>query len=197
MAAWAGLAVEHRLLFLPGGGPFADTVRAADDRFDLSDTTAHWMAILAMDQFAYLLSDLTPNAVPVHDLSTAAAVSAGGKLAILAPSALLLQVDPLPHSWQVTSDSLAAWLAQYANAPLLVLLKSLVGVPQLDERGGSNGLQRSTSAQQLTHFDIVDPYFGQALSPPTRCWLIDGRQPDRLAELLRCGTTIGTEIVAG
>jgi aspartokinase-like uncharacterized kinase len=198
VTAWASLTREHRLLFFPGGGPFADAVRAANNRFDLSDSAAHWMAILAMDQFAYLLGDLTPNAVVVRDLPKAERAAAEGALAILAPSALLLQVDPLPHSWQVTSDSIAAWLAQYANIPLLVLLKSLAGVGHHDDkRAGTSGFRSSIPAKDLTEYDIVDPYFDQALLPATRCWLVDGRQPERLAELLRNGVTIGTEIVAG
>jgi aspartokinase-like uncharacterized kinase len=155
------------------------------------------MAILAMDQFAWLLSDLTPKAVVARDLAKAERVAAGGALTILAPSALLLQVDPLPHSWQVTSDSIAAWLAHYAYIPRLVLLKSVAGAPHHDNEGaGTNGFQGSIPAKDLTGYDIVDPYFGQALSPATRCWLVDGRQPERLGELLRRGTTIGTEVLA-
>jgi aspartokinase-like uncharacterized kinase len=197
VTAWADLSAAHRLLFLPGGGPFADSVRAADDRFQLGDSAAHWMAILAMDQFAWLLSDLSPKAVVVRDLAKAERVAAGGALTILAPSALLLEVDPLPHSWEITSDSIAAWLAHDANIPQLVLLKSLAGAPRLDDAWtGSSRLRRSIPAKDLTGYDIVDPYFGRALSPTTRCWLVDGRQPQRLAELLRSGETVGTEVVA-
>lgn len=195
VTAWAGLATRHRLLFLPGGGPFADSVRAAAERFELSDSAAHWMAILAMDQFAYLLSDFTPKGVVVRDLAEGERVAAEGKLPLLAPSALLLQVDPLPHSWQVTSDSIAAWLASYANIPLLALLKSVAGAPQLNELGEASGLRRSVSARQLSRTNIVDGYFDRALSPATRCWLIAGRQPERLIELLRSGETVGTEVV--
>ncbi len=44
------MAREHRLLIVPGGGPFADAVRAQDERLGLSDQAAHWMAVLGMDQ---------------------------------------------------------------------------------------------------------------------------------------------------
>ncbi len=195
-ARWAGLALEHRLLLLPGGGPFADEVRAADGRFNLSDNAAHWMAILAMDQYAYLLADLAPNATLVRDLATAATVCATGRLAILAPSTLLLQVDPLPHNWQITSDSIAAWLAKYAHIQLLVLLKRVAGVYQVDSQGNSTNLLRQVSKLTLTNYDIVDSYFGQVLSSATNCWILDGCQPERLSELLRCGHTIGTQVVA-
>jgi aspartokinase-like uncharacterized kinase len=192
-AAWAKLAKMHRLLLLPGGGPFADQVRAADARFRLRDSTAHWMAILAMDQYAYLLADLTPQAELVRDVTTCPA----GRLAILAPSTLLLQSDPLPHSWHITSDSIAAWLAKYAGIRLLVLLKSVAGVYETDPQSNTPVLLRQVSKQTLAHHDAVDSYFAQTLRPGTQCWLIDGRHPERLAELLDSGRTEGTQVVEG
>lgn len=192
-AAWAKLAQTQRLLLLPGGGPFADQVRAADARFQLSDSAAHWMAILAMDQYAYLLADLIPQAALVRDLVEASAACTAGQLAVLAPTMMLLHSDPLPHSWHITSDSIAAWLAWHANIRLLVLLKSVAGVY---EAADSTRLLRQVSRQALAHYDIVDPYFAQILSPATQCWLIDGGQPERLAELLKSGYTFGTQVMA-
>ena len=196
LAIWSTLAGEYRLLLLPGGGPFADAVRLADGRFNLSESTAHWMAILAMDQFAYLLADLLPDGSLVRDLVTARAVATAGRLAVLAPSALLFDLDPLPHSWQVTSDSIAAWLADYANIPRLVLLKSVAGVRR-DNGQKPAAIWRQAPKSNLIDCDIVDKYFGQALSPTTKCWIIDGRRPERLGELLQHGETIGTEVVTG
>jgi len=194
-ATWAKLAETHRLLLLPGGGPFTNQVRVADAHFHLGDSTAHWMAILGMDQYAYLLADLIPQAVLVRDPTGAAEISAAGRLAVLAPSALLLRLDPLPHCWQITSDSIAAWLAGYANIPLLVLLKSMAGVYQSYEQGTATVLQRQVSRQNLAKEDVVDPYFGQILSPVTNCWIIDGRLPARLVELLESGHTLGTQVL--
>jgi len=189
-AAWAKLAQAHRLLFLPGGGPFADQVRAADTRFQLSSSAAHWMAILAMDQYAYLLADLIPQAALVRDLAEAKAACAAGQLAVLAPATLLLRSDPLPHSWRITSDSIAAWLAQHAEIGLLALLKSVAGVYE------SGRLLRQVSRQMLANHELVDSYFVQILSPATQCWLIDGGHPERLAELLGSGSTLGTQVMA-
>jgi aspartokinase-like uncharacterized kinase len=53
----AALGRQHPLLVVPGGGAFADTVREYDQRYRLSDHAAHWMAVLAMDQYGYLLCD--------------------------------------------------------------------------------------------------------------------------------------------
>ncbi|HXV43136.1 MAG TPA: aspartate kinase [Anaerolineae bacterium] len=206
VTAWATLAAERRLLILPGGGPFANGVRLADAQFGLSDSTAHWMAILAMDQYGYLLADLAPGAVLVHDLAAAMQVVTNGRLAILAPFTLLRQIDPLPHTWQVTSDSIAAWLAGYAGIRRLVLLKAVTGVYESRRAGeqGSRGanqeansatLLRQVSKELLVQSDLVDAYFSSVLPKETECWLIDGHHPERLAEFLRQGSTVGTQVV--
>ena len=98
------LGRRHRLLVVPGGAGFADAVRDADRRFGLHAHTSHRMAILAMEQFGWLLSDLI-RGVPV-----------------LLPAGLPL--DELPASWDVTSDSIAAWVAHRVGADRLVLVKS-------------------------------------------------------------------------
>jgi aspartokinase-like uncharacterized kinase len=196
-AVWAGLARTHRLLLLPGGGPFTNQVRVADAHFHLSDSAAHWMAILGMDQYAYMLADLIPEAVLVRDLTTAAESCAAGRLAVLAPSTLLLASNPLPHCWQITSDSIAAWLAGYAAIPLLVLLKSVGGVYQANEANNTTILLRQISRQALAGEDVVDPCFTQTLPATAHCWIIDGRLPARLAELLEAGHTLGTQVVEG
>jgi aspartokinase-like uncharacterized kinase len=205
-AVWAALASERRMLLLPGGGPFANSVRQADARFGLSDSAAHWMAILAMDQYGYLLADLVPGAVLVHDLDAAAQVTLAGRPAILAPFNLLWQTDLLPHTWQVTSDSIAAWLAGYAGIRQLILLKAVAGVYESREAGGqgsrganqegnSTTLIRQVSGESLAQSDLVDAYFTSALPKETECWLIDGHHPKRLAELLQQGSTVGTQVI--
>jgi aspartokinase-like uncharacterized kinase len=106
-AVCAALAGRRSLLVVPGGGRFADAVREADRRHGLHAHTSHRMAILAMEQFGWLLSDLIPG-VPV-----------------LLPSGLPL--DELPASWDVTSDSIAAWVAHRVGAERLVLVKAVDG----------------------------------------------------------------------
>lgn len=196
-AQWAALAARYRLMLLPGGGPFADQVRAADARLGLSDSAAHWMAVLAMDQYAYLLADLAPGAALVRDLESAVAACAAGRLAVLAPSALLLRADPLPHTWQVTSDSLAAWVAGQASARMLVLLKDVAGVLPAEPPAGQAAPLPQVERQALPAYAVVDSYFSQVLPAGLDCWIIDGRRPERLAALLETGRAPGTQVVEG
>jgi len=192
---WADLARQYRLLFMAGGGLFADQVRVIDDTFDLSDSAAHWMAIAAMDQCGYLLADCMPNVEVVHDLDSALSIAAYGSSAVLLPSLLLRQHDPLPHSWQVTSDSLAAWLTGFANIHCLVLLKDVPGLYQTDSSITPPPLLAEVTREQLAQYEVVDPFFAKVLPDHVECWIVDGRQPDRLAQLLETGKAAGTRIL--
>ena len=113
-----------KTLVVPGGGPYADAVRGAYASGDLDDEAAHWNAVLAMDQYAEVLVARMPRSVRVTGLSEARAALEAGRLPVLAPSRWLRQADPLPHSWDVTSDSIAAWVAGQASASTLVLIKA-------------------------------------------------------------------------
>jgi aspartokinase-like uncharacterized kinase len=118
---------DGRVLVVPGGGPFADAVRVVDRTVGLSDAAAHWAAILGMDQYAYVLADRLAAATVIDDVEQLARDAAVGRLPVLAPSRWLRAADPLPHSWDVTADSLAAWIARAVDAERLVLLKLAPG----------------------------------------------------------------------
>ena len=126
LMAIGGAAGERRSLIVPGGGPFADAVREVDSRFGLSDDAAHWMAVLAMDQYAHLIATRLAQSVLVADPAEIAAALGGDELhrvPVLAPYRWLHAADPLPHAWDVTSDSIAAWVAGRLGARRLILVK--------------------------------------------------------------------------
>lgn len=131
-----GQAIGHaprtrRLVVFPGGGPFADQVRAYDRRHGLSASAAHWMAILALDQYAHVLADVIPGARTVEDRAGIDAVHEAGAVPVLRPSRWLRATDELPHSWEVTSDSLSAYIATLLGASELVLVKPVSGGAEL------------------------------------------------------------------
>lgn len=193
------LGQVYRLLVVPGGGAFADTVRQADRHYHLSATTAHRMALLAMDQYGCLLGDLVPGGQVVTDLLSARQVAIAGQVPILLPAALLIQADPLPHSWEVTSDAIAAWVAGLARVPRLVLLKDVDGLFSMPPAPGSGTalLTRLSVAELARHQGGVDSYLATVLaSVRLETWVINGQYPERLAELLATGKTLGTRITA-
>ncbi len=122
-ASLARTAARHELLLVPGGGVFADAVRALDAREHLSGDAAHWMAVLAMEQYGLALADLIPGCECVRSLPGSGGPKAAGHALVLLPYKALRRADPLPHDWSVTSDSIAAWVARECGATRLVLLK--------------------------------------------------------------------------
>lgn len=193
----ARLGEHYRLLVVPGGGGFADQVRKSCRKYALDDTTAHHMALLAMDQYGYLLGRLIGGSSLSADVRTVPDAVERGRAAVLLPSSLILQADPLPHSWEVTSDTIAAWLSQRINCPRLILLKDVDGLLAAGEEGGSPaGLIPNLTAKQLSgHNGGVDAYLSRFLAGThLDIWIINGRHPERLSELLDTGHTIGTHI---
>jgi aspartokinase-like uncharacterized kinase len=177
------------MVVVPGGGPFADGVRRACSLHDPGASAAHWMAILAMDQHAHLLAGLLPTARLTTGPDEIAEVLAEGLLPVLSPFRWLRAVDPLPHGWHVTSDSIAAWVAARLSARRLVLFKSLDDVPG---EGGDILAEVTLGSPALA--GIVDEYFERAVEPDLECWILGGRHPHRLSELLRDGRARGTRL---
>jgi len=121
IAALAGSGLP--LVIVPGGGPFANQVRDAQKSIGFSDTAAHAMAILAMDQFGYIILDRDDRLVPARSLEEIERALADRKIPVWLPSSLAIPAPDIPASWDVTSDALAAWLAGRLGADALLLIK--------------------------------------------------------------------------
>jgi 5-(aminomethyl)-3-furanmethanol phosphate kinase len=185
------LAERHRLLVVPGGADFADAVRDHDRRFGLRATTSHRMAILGMEQFGWLLSDLIPGAERCAHLAR----PADGRATVVLPARLAL--DALPASWQVTSDSIAAWVAGQVGADRLVLVKPVDGLFAEWPAGGQPLARLTVGELAALRPGGVDAYLPTVLEGAHfETWVIGGRDPRRLVELLERGTTVGTRIAA-
>ncbi len=117
----------RRIVVLPGVGPFADAVRQMFRRVKIGEDAAHWMAVLGMDQYAHALAARAPGAALVEQPAEIRAALDAGRLPVLAPYRWLKVADPLPHSWEVTSDSIAAWFAGALGARRVVLIKPAAG----------------------------------------------------------------------
>jgi aspartokinase-like uncharacterized kinase len=159
----ADVARDEPLLIVPGGGPFADAVRDQDARLRLTDAAAHWMAVLAMDQYAHLIVARMRGAVLVSSAAEISVALDAGQVPVLAPYAWLRRDDALPHSWQVTSDSIAAWIAREVGASRLTLIKPPGSGSGPDSVDGYFAQVRGPLAIDVIPADAVD-----RLRPATR-----------------------------
>ena len=114
----------QRFVVVPGGGPFADAVRAAQGIWHFSDEVAHALAIAAMDQFGGILCAIEPRSVPCATRLQIESAWADTRLPVWLPTRMMAGDPKLARNWNVTSDTIAAWLAIELEAAGLLLIKS-------------------------------------------------------------------------
>ena len=161
---WLALVAQHgdgRVVIVPGGGVFADTVRAVYNQVPMSETCAHALAVSAMNQFGTLLIDQMPDLVPAHSELEIAERSWQHRGIVWMPSNMVMaDGDDIPHSWDVTSDSLALWLAQKLSAQHVLLVKSQRPEP-------------NSTLAELTIQGLIDPAFASFTNgSEVKSWVI-------------------------
>lgn len=135
------------LIIVPGGGIFAEAVRATQRKMGFDDEAAHHMALVAMQQYGLALAALWPRLTCVETPTAICWALRLGQVPCWCPASMALAA-PLPKCWDVTSDTLAAWLAAEIRAEKLILIKS-VDVPNVAE----------APPAELVAGGIVDPLF--------------------------------------
>jgi len=150
LAAIAGCA--GRAVIVPGGGPFADAVRAAQAPMGFDDRAAHRMGLLAMEQYGYAMASLDERLSLADSLDEIHQGLAGGKVPVWLPARMALEDAAIPQSWDVTSDSLAAWLAGRIGARRLLLVKH------------AKVKEKTVAARDLATYGIVDRAFADFLA---------------------------------
>jgi aspartokinase-like uncharacterized kinase len=193
-------AKKHVIVVVPGGGRFADVVRDFDQRFTLADAISHRMAILGMDQFGLLLSQIIPNSCATYLLSDAKQLSEIGVVPVFLPSRLMFQEDPLENSWNVTSDSIAAYVASRLRAAKVLLVTDVDGIFTKDPKRHADAvLIERLSAEELlklNHRTCVDRYLPKLLlDVQVDCYVVNGKYPERIEAVL-AGQQVACTLIA-
>jgi aspartokinase-like uncharacterized kinase len=163
---------------------FADTIRAADEKFSLSADAAHWMAILGMEQFAFYLKDKS-NAEAINLIT---GIPPG--VSILFPYRLMKTEDPLPHTWDVTSDTIAGWVAKQIGA---------VFIKATDVDGifmeGKLVSEVSASSFKGSCPGCIDPALPPfLLKNKMECLIVNGKYPERVVQAVYGKLVSGTTV---
>ncbi len=174
-------ASSRPTVIVPGGGPFANAVRRHQATIGYDDAAAHEMAILAMAQFACALESLGDRLERAADEAAIDAVLERGRIAVWTARGAVLDDPSIEKSWSVTSDTLAAWLAQRLGARDLLLVKRI-------------GVSGSTAIDALVGADIVDPSFPRHLGAETRAFIAGPGDLASAPLLLSEGTTPGRPV---
>lgn len=195
------VAERFKVVVVPGGGQFADMVRKIDEQFGLSSGASHRMALLGMDQFGLLLSELIPSCRVASSLSVISGLGSSGRVVVLLPARLVFRARSLVASWDVTSDSVAGYVAGRLAATKIVLVTDVDGVFSADPKVENGAkLLAEVSASGLLELGMrtsVDRFLPRLLLKfGLDCFVVNGRFPERVARVLAGESVICTHILA-
>ena len=173
-------------LIVLGGGEFANLIRKYDSEINFSQETNHWTAIDCMDIIAKLVNDKVESTKLAYSIDDAIAISNEGFTPIFVVSKFLREDDPFECSWDVTSDSIAAYISHRLNANLLIVTNVNGIYTQEPKEPGSTFISKIDAKTMLnfqeSSIDVMLPSL--LLKFGTNCYVVNGKCPERVLSLI-------------
>ena len=169
-----------------GGGEFANLIRRYDSEMKFSDEANHWTAIDCMEIIAKLVNDKVDSAKLAYTIDEVHEISDDGFTPIFVVSEFLKVEDPFECSWDVTSDSIAAYVANLLNANLFIVTNVNGIYTQEPKEPGSTFISKIDATTLLTFqessVDVMLPSL--LLKFGTNCYVVNGKCPERVLSLI-------------
>ena len=173
-------------LIVLGGDEFANLIRKYDSEINFSQETNHWTAIDCMDIIAKLVNDKVESTKLAYSIDDAIAISNEGFTPIFVVSKFLREDDPFECSWDVTSDSIAAYISHRLNANLLIVTNVNGIYTQEPKEPGSTFISKIDAKTMLnfpeSSIDVMLPTL--LLKFGTNCYVVNGKYPERVLSLI-------------
>ncbi len=118
---WLDAHDDKQNILIGGGGTLVDSIRQWESEGKLNTEEAHWMAIQCMTLTADLLKRWLN--VPLLCQPSHIAHTPNNSVVVMDVHNWLRQESDMPVGWSLTSDSIAAALADRLQAEELILLK--------------------------------------------------------------------------
>ena len=173
-------------LIILGGGEFANLIRKYDGVMNFSDEVNHWQAIDCMDIIAKLVNDKVSSTRLAYSIEDAQKISDEGLTPIFVVSEFLKKEDPFECTWDVTSDSIAAYIAHLLNAKLLIVTNVNGIYTQDPKEVGSTFISKIDAKNLLTFKESsVDEMLPSLLLEfGTICYVVNGKYPERVLSII-------------
>ncbi|MCQ2970329.1 MAG: delta 1-pyrroline-5-carboxylate synthetase [archaeon] len=173
-------------LIILGGGEFANLIRKYDSEINFSQKTSHWTAIDCMDIIAKLVNDKVESTKLAYSIDEVQKISDEGFTPIFVVSGFLRCEDPFECSWNVTSDSIAAYISHLLNANLLIVT-NVNGIYTHEPKESGSTFISKIDAKTLLNFqessiDVMLPSL--LLKFGTDCYVVNGKYPERVLSLI-------------
>ncbi len=175
-----------KIIFICGGGAFANKIRDYNNELHFSDTANHNSAIMCMDIIGTLLSDKVQGLEVAKSIDMVDSLLEQGSFPILIPSTFIEGLDPFEHSWRITSDSIALYISNLLKAKLLIAT-DVDGIYTHDPCYDNAKLIKIISAKKLLNFGetSVDEFLPELLLRyKSDCYVVNGKYPDRVISII-------------
>ena len=176
-------------LFVIGGGEFANLIRKYDREIEFSDDVTHETAIDSMDILAKLLNDKLAFTEISYTIDEAKSIADSNRIPIMICSEILKENEPFKHSWDVTSDSIAAYIASLLDAKLLIAT-NVNGIYTKDPSLSDAELISEIDVNELLTFDesSIDLMLPALLIEyGLDCYVVNGEYHERVLSIMNNG----------
>ncbi|OED30450.1 hypothetical protein [Methanosphaera sp. WGK6] len=183
---------REKIVLVNGGGALANKLREFNQEYSFSNDTNHWTAIECMDILGKLIADKNEDILLIEKIEDISKAHKNNKIPLLLTYDLLKKEDPLEHSWNITSDSIACWIAHRINAKLLILT-NVDGIYSGNIFSNNKKLIKKISANKLLLFEetSVDKCLPKLLIDyHLDCYIMNGKYPDRVLAHLNSDYTM-------
>ena len=177
---------DQNCLFVIGGGEFANLIRKYDALIGFSEDVTHETAIDSMDILAKLLNDKLAFTEISYTIEEAIGISNSNKIPIMICSDILKENEPFAHSWDVTSDSIAAYIASLLDAKLLIAT-NVNGIYTKDPSLSGAELINEIDVNKLLTFDesSIDLMLPTLLIEyGLDSYVVNGKYPERVLSIM-------------
>ena len=151
-------------------------IREYDSYYHFSDEASHNTAIECMDILSKLVNDKVNSTKLAYTIDEAEKISDNG----------LKNEDPFECSWDVTSDSIAAYVAHSLNAKLLIVT-NVNGIYTREPNEEGSEFINVIDAKKLLTFDetSIDLMLPSLLLKfGSDCFVVNGKYPERVLSLI-------------
>ncbi|MHA2009540.1 MAG: amino acid kinase family protein [Promethearchaeota archaeon] len=122
----------ERVIIIPGGGSLANFIRKVYSELKFTEEVAHWMGIISMNYNGIEIGKKFSELKVIEEFDKLQ--ECGKKFILFLPYRFLKNTDTLPHSWDVTSDSITLFLANKLRLINCFLIKDVDGIFDIKNR---------------------------------------------------------------
>lgn len=185
-----------KIIVFPGGGPIDNYIEEVDKQLHFPPLYHHNLCAKAQDQTGLMFASMCSNATFFSTPRQARMALESGRLAIMLPSTMILELDVFEQTWEVTSDFMSAWFAELFCAERFAVLTNVDGY----FAGGPimGNVVPEINASQLIGLgrtcidECTPPYL---LAVGRRCDVLNGNNLQAVADWLHNDRCSGTRIV--